>query len=132
MDELAERAKLALLDLTDDVIELIIERKRKAFTKKQEDELRLNPQSGLATPEESSSEGQTAVVIEVVCPPDIRGANPTVVDEIPEVEERTYYPVVEPEPIPLPPPPTPVIPEPPMDRSVEPISRRGLPWQRRR
>jgi len=119
MDELAERAKLALLDLTDDVIELIIERKRKAFTKKQEDELR-------------SSEGQTAVVIEVVCPPDIRGANPTVVDEIPEVEERTYYTVVEPEPIPLPPPPAPVVAEPPMDRSVEPITRRGLPWLRRR
>lgn len=111
MDELAERAKLALLDLTDDVIELIIERKRKAFTKKQE---------------------ETAVVIEVVCPPDIRGANPTVVDEIPEVEERTYYPVVEPEPIPLPPPPAPVVAEPPMDRSVEPINRRGLPWLRRR
>jgi len=130
MDELAERAKLALLDLTDDVIELIIERKRKAFTKKQEDELR-------------SSEGQTAVVIEVVCPPDIRGANPTVVDEIPDVEEPTYYPVVEPEPIPLPPPPAPVVwgsapnrreemAEPPMDRSVEPITRRGLPWLRRR
>lgn len=101
MDEIAERAKLALLDLTDDVIELIIERKRKAFTKKQEDAV--------------------AVVVPVV-------------DEIPDVEEPTYYPppVVEPEPVPLPPPPSPVIPEPPMDRSVEPISRRGLPWLRRR
>ena len=31
MDELAERAKLALLDLTDDVIELIIEFHAKGF-----------------------------------------------------------------------------------------------------
>lgn len=104
MDELAERAKLALLDLTDDVIELILDKKRKAFAKKQEEAV--------------------AVVIEVV---------PTVVDEIPDVEEPTYYPppVVEPEPIPLPPPPSPVVAEPPMDRSVEPISRRRLPWQRK-
>lgn len=111
MDELAERAKLALLDLTDDVIELIIERKRKAFAKKQEEAV--------------------VAVIEVV---------PTV-DEIPspsvdcgrnhnEIEEPTYYPppVVE-----LVTPPTPVVAEPPMDRSVEPviIRRRPFPWNRK-
>lgn len=97
MDELAERAKLAILDLTDDVIELIIDKKRKAFAKKQEE----------------------AVV--------------AVIDEIPDVEEEpTYYPVVEPEPMPLPPPPTPVVPEQPMDRSVEPVMKRGLSWLRRR
>ena len=110
MDELAERAKLAILDLTDDVIELIIEKKRKAFAKKQE---------------------EVAVVV------------PPVIDEIPspsvdcgrnhnEIEEPTYYPPSEPVPIPLPPPPTPVIPEQPMDRSVEPVMKRGLSWLRRR
>lgn len=99
MDELAERAKLALLDLTDDVIELIIDKKRKAFAKKQE-------------------EAAAAAVVVV-----------SVVDEIPEIEEPTYYPP-EPEPIPL---PQPVIPEPTMDRSVEPviIRRRPLPWNKK-
>lgn len=96
MDEIAERAKLALLDLTDDVIELIIDKKRKAFAKKQE---------------------EAAASAVVVVP---------IVDEIPEIEEPTYYPP-EPEPIPL---PQPVIPEPPMDRSVEAIKK--LSWYRRR
>ena len=89
MDELAERAKLALLDLTDDVIELIIDKKRKAFAKKQE---------------------EAAAAAVVVVP---------VLDEIPEIEEPTYYPP-EPKPIPL---PQPVIPEPPMAMSMEPIMR---------
>lgn len=105
MDEIAERAKLALLDLTDDVIELILDKKRKTYAKKQEE----------------------VTVVEIVD------------TKIQQVEEETYYPPQgssperrrEPEPLPLPPPP-PVIPEPPMDRTVEPIIRkRGLPWQKK-
>lgn len=43
MDEQAERAKLELLDLTDDVIELILSKKRLAFAKAQQ-EKKLQPE----------------------------------------------------------------------------------------
>lgn len=67
MDEEAERAKLSLLDLTEDVIELILEKKRKTYA---------NRALELHSPKEG--------------PPVIQ-----IVEEIPdeiEVIEPTFYP----------------------------------------
>ena len=108
-DEAAERTKLEVLDLTEDVIDMIIKKKRATY------------------------ESKNAVVI-------------------PIEQEPTYYPpcetpILEPLPLPCETPileptplpretPIPVIPEPPIERSldIEPviISKRGLPWQRRK
>ena len=80
-DEAAERAKLEVLDLTEDVIDMIIKKKRATY------------------------ESKNAVVIPIVEP-------------APSSSEI----------------PIPVLPEPTMERTIEPIVivKRGLPWQRRK
>lgn len=71
MDEVAERAKLQLLDLTEDVIELILEKKRKTYAS------RIPVQD--VVPEIDDKELRSST------------------EQIPadQVEEPTYYPPVE-------------------------------------
>lgn len=97
-DELYERKKLEGLDLTDDVIEIIIRKKKANYEQKMAD---------------------TAKIIEVI------------VDEIPEVEEPTFYP-----PEPAPEQSEPVMEQPTFVTIVEAvmapiITKRRLPWQRK-
>ena len=54
MDEQAERAKLELLDLTEDVIELILEKKRKSYDKMKQ-EVPPGPSRNEAVPPEPPS-----------------------------------------------------------------------------
>lgn len=98
-DELYERKKLEGLDLTDDVIEIIIRKKKANYEQKME----------------SLRTAETAKIIEVI------------VDEIPEVEEPTFYPP-EPEPEPEPKPSMVTV----VEAVMAPIiTKRRLPWQRK-
>lgn len=102
MDETFERQRLLELDLTTDVIEMIIEKKRQMFLKKQ---------SKLDT---------------------IPTADPPVVEELEEVYEPTFYPplqIIEPEiitPKPVLPEPPMV-----RDIESVVVIRRKLPWQKK-
>lgn len=113
-DEKTERHKLAELDLTDDVIQIIIDKKRASYELK------------------NASLAVESITKELDDIPDYEEA---------VIEEPTYYPtsslgyrtqstsgdvVNESELIP-------VIPEPPMNRDIEPPtpSKRRLPWQKK-
>lgn len=107
MDEAAERAKLEILDLTEDVIEMILEKKRKAYQKRVEAIIDVipDPIEELADIEEPT-----------FYPPDPSpgvdwGRNPKPVEV-----------------------PVPVVSVPPMDRSLVPIIRNKilLPWQKKK
>lgn len=121
-DEQAERRKLIELDITDDVIQIIIDKKRANYMQKIIEE-----------------EAKKAVVDEFA-------QRTSRVDEIPEVEEPTYYPSESFSTIAMEPVINniiyPVIPEPPMDRgsqrerpdgtTPEPMpSRRRFLWQKK-
>ena len=101
MDEQTERAKLELLDLTEDVIELILDKKRKAFARIQKE-----------------------VKQEVTC--DVI-PEPEPVKEIPD--EPTFYPTLTSYPSLVPDAIThllmnePTLPVPPMDRNSDTLYR---------
>ena len=118
-DEAAERTKLEVLDLTEDVIDMIIKKKRATY------------------------ESKNAVVIPIEQEPTYYPPCETpILDSgmrnVPRTEPLPLpceTPILEPTPLPRE-TPIPVIPEPPIERSldIEPviISKRGLPWQRRK
>jgi len=116
-DEVAERAKLESLDLTEDVIDMIIKKKRATY------------------------ESKNAVIVPIVEPiveqePTYYPCDPPIVEPTPSPSDSAMLNVHRTE-IPIP-----VIPEPIMEckacpedkRTLEPIitRKRGLPWQRQK
>lgn len=108
MDEQAERAKLELLDLTEDVIEMILDKKRKSYERVKKTiigDVIPEPVEDLEQEPTFYPPVETQTSVQLFSPSGTAERSPS------ETAEGK-----------------PVEPEPPMDRSLDP---KRLPWRRR-
>ena len=118
-DEAAERAKLEVLDLTEDVIDMIIKKKRATYESKNAIVVPVEP---IKEPIEPTYYPCDSAMLNV------KRTDPPIVEPLSVPSDSAMLNVHRTE-IPIP-----VLPEPTMERTLEPIVivKRGLPWQRRK